>query len=232
MPERTILSLALAGVLGIAAWGAGALTAAAATAPTGQFDQAEVPAEMGRLDFMVGEWTVEGAFRTPDHVAADRTLWYLTRGGGVTRFDGQAWTAYARGDTPEVDAVLDQVTERGAPYAFTNSMDSYWAQDGFVLIVDEGRTSGTAVIYYDTGLQEWVSSSVHAPTNTATSARAPAADGVPVFAGRGSDRRGERVFQRRYEIHDQGHFTIHTDVSFDGGVTWIDDQVVAEVRRR
>ncbi len=51
-----------------------------------QFDQIPVPSRMSALDFMVGEWAVEGAFRTPDHVLADRTLWYLTRGGGVTSF--------------------------------------------------------------------------------------------------------------------------------------------------
>lgn len=205
-----------------------------AVAATGsQFDAVEVPPQLQALDFMIGAWTVDGAFRNPDHVASDRTLWYLTRGGGVTRFDGSAWTAFAPGESPEADAVLAQIGgSRAEPYEFANRRDARWAQDGFVLILDEGRTSGTTLIYFDTGTSEWVATLFHAPTNGVNAVRAAASEELPVFVGSGSDRRGERVFRRRYEVHDADHYTVRTDVSFDDGTTWIDDQIVQEVRRR
>ncbi|NKB86980.1 MAG: hypothetical protein GKS06_01995 [Acidobacteria bacterium] len=198
----------------------------------GQFDDVPIPAEMKALEFMVGEWTVDGAFRTPDHVAADRTLWYLTRNGGVTRFDGQGWTAYVRGESETADGVLAAIDGRSDPFAFSNTMDVSWAQDGFVLLIDEGRTSGTAMVHFDTARQVWASHSIHAASNSSTTALAPASDALPVFEGRGVDRRGERIFQRRYEVLDAGHFAIRTSVSFDDGVTWIEDQIVQSVRRR
>ena len=61
---------------------------------------------------------------------------------------------------------------------------------------------------------------------------APFTDGLPVFTGEGSDRRGDRTFRRRYEIIDRDHYRIRTDVSFDEGMTWIVDQIVQEVHRR
>ncbi len=105
-------------------------------------------------------------------------------------------------------------------------------QDGFALVVDGGRTSGSTVVFFDTGRTAWVATHVHAPTNGVSTSVAREADGLPIFEGRATDRRGERIFRRRYETHGPDHYTIRTDISFDEGVTWIDDQIVQEVRRR
>ena len=206
--------------------------ACGATPATAQFDEIAVPAEMDVLDFMIGEWLVEGTFRNPDHVGTDRTLWYTTRGGGIMRFDGRSWTAFTPGESHSADSILSGVAERAAPYTFSNTMSARRIQDGFLLIVDEGRTAGTTLIYYDTSSSEWIATAYHAPTNGVSTSRAPLADGVPVFEGRATDRRGERILRRRYEAHGADHFTVRTDISFDEGVTWIDDQIVQEVRRR
>lgn len=204
---------------------------ALASAPANaQFDTIEVPPQMAALDFMIGEWQVEGRFRQPDLVGNDRTLWYTTVDGGVTSFNGRQWTAFAKG-VPVADSIRARIERRAEPFAFTNAMSTRRAQDGFMLIIDEGRTSGTNMIYYDTAASEWVATSIHAATSAMTVARATVTTDTPVFEGRGTDRRGERIFRRRFVIHSPDHFTIHTDVSFDEGVTWIDDQIVQDVTR-
>ena len=204
----------------------------APVAASAQFDNISVPAQMESLDFMVGQWTVEGVFRTPDYVGADRTLWYLTRSGGITRFDGRTWTAYGRRQSAVVDSVFQQIDGRGEPYRFTHPRDVTWIQDGFALSIDEGRTSGTTVVFFDTDRAAWVATAFHAPTNGVTTSMASESTGPPIFEGRATDRRGERIFRRRYQRHGLDHYTIRTDISFDEGVTWIDDQMVREVRRR
>lgn len=198
---------------------------------TAQFDEIPVPEEMSRLEFMIGDWQVEGTFRTPDQVR-NRTLWYTTRGGGVTRFDGTAWVAFQPGDSPVADSVIAEVTEPGAPYEFSSEMNVTWGQDGFLLQIDEGRTSGSTFIFFDTAAQAWKTTEIHAPSNSAGGATAALADGLPVFEGRATDRRGPRLFRRRYEVHGPDHFTVRTDITFDEGVTWLDDQIVLQVRRR
>lgn len=200
-------------------------------AVAGQFDEVPVPEPLGRLDFMVGQWRVEGAFRTPDHIGTDRTLWYETRGGGLTRFDGREWVAYGAGSTV-ADSISALITEPAEPFGFTTEQNTRWAQDGFLLVIDEGRTSGTTLIYFDTAADEWVSTAFHAPTNGVTRSTAPSTGELPVFEGMATDRRGERTFRTRYEVHGPDHFTVRTDVTFDGGDTWLDDQIVQEVRRR
>ena len=220
--KRVLLRATLAAVLTLCALGSPA---------SAQVDAVPVPEQMRALDFMVGEWSVNGAFRNPDHVGADRTLWYTTHDGGVTRFDGRSWVAFAPGDSV-ADSVMALIPGRADPYPFESEMTVRTAQDEFMLVVDEGRTSGTTFIYFDTGAAEWVATSVHAASNSVTSAGAADAAGLPVFEGRGTDRRGERIFRRQYEVHGPDHFSVRTDVSFDEGQTWIADQIVQEVRRR
>ena len=211
-----------------------ALELAVTAAPgEAQFDEVVVPQEMQALDFMLGEWVVRGTFRTPDHIGSDRTLWYTTLGGGLTRFDGRSWTAFVPGASATADSIQSLVTERAATYAFSHPLRAHWAQDGFLLVIDQGRTSGTSVVYYDTPTSQWVGTQFHAATNSVSTTRAQSGQGgPPVFAGRGTDRRGERISRTSYELHDADHFTIRTDISFDEGVTWIDDQIVHEVTRR
>lgn len=210
-----------------------ALLALATLAPGGaaQFDEVPVPESMARLDFMLGEWTVTGTFRTPDHIGGDRTLWYETRGGGLTRFDGQGWTAFSPG-SPTADSVRGAMGPPADPFAFAGEMSVTRIQDDFMLLIDEGRTSGSTLIYFDGTTAEWVATAFHAPTNGVTRSAAAATEGLPVFEGRATDRRGERIFRTRYEVHGPDHFTIHIDVSFDDGVTWLDDQSVREARRK
>lgn len=198
-----------------------------------QFAEVPVPEAMATLDFMVGEWTVEGRFRTPDYIGDDRTLWYLTRDGGVTRFDGQAWVAFAPGESAPADSIRKLASaEQASPYEFTHPLDVTRIQDGFALLLDEGRTSGTTLIYFDTEQDAWIATAFHAPTNAVTTSTAEKSDGMPMFEGRGTDRRGERIFRQRYELQGSDAFVIRTNVSFDEGVTWIDDQIVQEIHRR
>ncbi len=209
-----------------------AVGAAIVTVPAvAQFDDIAVPPELKALDFMMGEWVVEGNFRTPDHVGSDRTLWYTTRGGGITRFDGRSWTAFLPGASPTADSIRSLVTDVADPYAFSNAMVVHKAQDDFLFIIDEGRTSGTTVVYYDTSKSEFIATQYHAATNAVSTSSAESVEGPPVFKGRATDRRGERIFRTRYELHGADHFSIRTDISFDDGVTWIDDQIVRDVRR-
>lgn len=55
------------------------------------------------------------------------------------------------------------------------------------------------------------------------------------FSNRRSVRRIQdgfvRILRRPYEIHAPDHYSVRTDVSFDDGATWIEDQVVLEVHR-
>lgn len=203
-------------------------TAEAAVAQTGE---PSVPVELSTMDFLLGEWTVSGAFRTPDFVGEDRTLWYLLP-DGVTRFDGTSWTSFAPGVSPRADSIRTRISGTSDPFLFSHPRDVIRIQDDFVLLIDDGSTSGSTFIFFDSAERRWTATAVHAPTNSMTHSSAPFADGLPVFVGRGSDRRGDRTFRRRYEIIDPDHYRIRTDVSFDEGVTWIVDQIVQEVRRR
>ncbi len=209
-----------------------AVLAVTSTAVEAQFDDVPVPEAMSALDFMLGDWQVEGTFRMPDHVGQDRTLWYLTRVDGITRFDGQAWVAFRPGESPVADSILQLVTARAEPFAFTNPLTATRIQDGFALLLDQGRTAGTILIYFDTDEAAWVATGFHAPTIAVTTSVAAATEGLPVFEGRETDRRGERIFRQRYELHGPDAYTIRTDVSFDEGVTWMDDQMIRQVRRR
>ncbi len=211
---------------------AGPLLFVPAADVSAQTGEPSVPNELSALDFMLGEWTVEGAFRTPDFIGEDRTLWYLTSQGGVTRFDGRSWVSYATGEAPEADSVLSQISGRGDPYQFTHARDVARIQDDFVILIDDGSTSGSTWVFFDSNVKAWTATSLHAPTNATTTSTAPFEAGLPVFVGRGTDRRGDRTFRRRYEVVSERHYRIRTDVSFDEGVTWIDDQVVQDVRRR
>lgn len=197
----------------------------------GQFDAVPVPEPLALMDFITGEWSVAGAFRTPDHIGSDRTLWYQTRGGGVTAFDGRAWVAHTSGSAT-ADSIGALMESPADPFRFEGEMTARWIQDGFVLLLDEGRTSGTTLIYFDTAETEWVSTAFHAPSNSVTRSSAPSTGELPAFEGSATDRRGERTFRTRYELQGPDHFLVRTDVTFDGGVTWIDDQIVQEVRRR
>ena len=202
------------------------------TAPAqAQFDEVEVPPQLASLDFMLGDWTVDGEFRTPDFVGDDRLLWYFTRGEGVTRFDGRAWTSFPPGGAVS-DSIRARVETPTEPFRFSTPMSVRTAQDGFVLLIDEGRTSGTTMIYIDPASEEWVSIAIHAPTGSLTRSTAPVGEGTPVFSGSGVDRRGERIFRRSYTRHSSDHFTVRIDISFDAGETWIDGQSVQQVRRR
>lgn len=96
---------------------------------------------------------------------------------------------------------------------------------------DDGRTAGTALLAWDTGRATFVSRALHAPTNGWTESAGGLLEGVLTLAGEATDRRGPRIFSTRYVRHDPDHYTVHTDVSFDQGVTWIDDQMVMDVTR-
>ena len=205
-----------------------AVTAGKATA---QQQPPTPPEEMEAVAFMLGEWTVSGLFRTPDHVGSDRTLWYLTEDGGVVRFDGRAWTAHAPGRSAVGDSIRSLITGRAVPYAFENPRAVRVVQDGFALLVEEGETAGTTLIHFDTEQRAWIAQGLHAPTNAITRAVASYREGTPVFEGEGTDRRGARLFRKRYVRVDEDHYRIHTDVSFDRGSTWIADQIVQDVRR-
>lgn len=205
-----------------------------AAVPSGlqaQFDDIPVPAEMDRLSFMRGDWRVEGVFRLPDLVGDDRRAWYRTRGGGVTGFDGRAWTAHPPGE-PVADSVLARIDGPSEPFRFQNDLTVRPAQEGFALFADEGRTAGSTTFYFDPEGGHWVALSLHAPTAAVTRSTAPASGDGIVFTGRGTDRRGERIFVRTWEQVDQDHIRIRTDVSFDGGETWIDDQIIQDIERR
>lgn len=197
----------------------------------GQFTEIPVPKEMERLAFMEGDWSVEGSFRTPDVVGDDRRIWYRTRDGGVTGFDGRSWSAFEAG-TPTADSVLRLAKSPAEPFEWVNELSVWAIQDDFVMLADEGRTSGTTSFFYDAEANQWVALAIHAPTGAVTRSRAPRSDGQLVFTGTGTDRRGERIFVRAYELEDADHYRIRTNVSFDGGTTWIDDQILQEVRRR
>ncbi len=97
---------------------------------------------------MIGEWEVDGVFRTPDHIHTDRTLWYLTRDGGITRFDGQTWTTYAHGQSELADSIRQTIDGPAEPYPFTNERNVTRIQDGFALLIDEGRTSGSMMVFF------------------------------------------------------------------------------------
>jgi len=137
-----------------------------------QFDEIAVPEQMAALNFMVGDWDVDGVFRTPDHIHTDRTLWYLTRGGGITQFDGRVWTTFSKGESSLADLLLAQTSTRAQPYRFANLRSVKPIQDGFAMLLDEGRTSGSAVIYFDTERAKWVATQFHAPTNSVTTSNA------------------------------------------------------------
>ena len=222
--ERTKrISAVVAPLLGLL-WAFGPRPALAQATP-------EVPPEMEAVSFLLGEWTVEGKFRTPDHVGADRTLWYVTADGGVTRFDGRMWTAHAVGSSVG-DSIRALIPGRADPYEFGHKRTVTTVQDGFAVLIDDGETAGSTQIYFDTEGRAWTSQSIHAPTNAITNAVAAVRDdGVLVFEGEGVDRRGPRQFRSRYEIESADRYRIHTDVSFDDATTWIVDQIVQTVTR-
>lgn len=208
---------------------------AAPRALSAQFDEVPIPAEIARLDFMVGNWTVRGGFRTPDLIAENRTLWYATD-LGVTRFDGRSWVAWKAGEDATADTILSRIQADGpgAPFQFENTRTVTRIQDGFALLVDDGRTAGTRLLYFDPVRATWGQRAFHAPSGSFTfpEGTGTVLGGVLTLMGTGSDRRGERLIRTRFVPEGPDRYAVYTDISFDQGRHWLIDQIVQDVVRR
>lgn len=200
-----------------------------------QFAEVEVPREVSQLDFLLGEWAVSGAFRTPDVIAEDRSLWYRTD-RGVTRFDGTRWTGWEPGEDERADAMLARIDEQGRadPYRFEHPRQVRRTDDGFALILDDGRTGGVRLFYFDQARGVWGERGFHAASGSfgfrESSGRVH--EGTLLLEGTGADRRGERLIRSRFVPGPDGLYSVTVDVSFDSGSHWILEQShVTAVRR-
>ena len=201
----------------------------------GQFDDVPIPDEVGQFEFLIGEWAGSGRFRLPDHRAEDRTAWYRTREGGVARFDGRSWQAFAPGEHDRADSIMGLIRARGGEpnyYDWEDDRRAFWVQDGFAITVDDGRQGGATHLQFHTEESRWLMLTSHAPTNSHGEAEARLEGEQMVVRGRATDRRGERMYVTVYQIHSTDHYTSRTRVSFDDGATWIEAQMVREFRRR